>query len=127
MKERILASVALLLLLPLIGGAQATSKVVADISFAFHAGKDVLPAGVYDFKPGNSDTVMTIRNTQTNSSIMTPVVTRLAQRPGDEAAIVFDKVGDQYYISEIHVPGIDGFHLTGAPGPHTHVTVRAKK
>ena len=40
-------------------------------------------------------------------------------------AVSFDRVGDAYFISEVWIPGRDGFLLSGTMVPHTHVTVKA--
>ena len=55
-----------------------------------------------------------------------PVTSRLSDR-GNEALVVFDKEGELYYLSEIFMPGIDGFQVKGATGKHTHVKVKAGK
>ena len=47
----------------------------------------------------------------------------LGQRPANESSVTFDKVGDAYYLAEVYISGSDGYHLQGAPGPHTHVKV----
>jgi len=127
MKQNVLLSLAIVLLFAFVGAAQGNQRVVIDVSYEFHAGSAVLPAGTYEIKPDTQKSVVRLLNTKTNESIMAPVVTRIAQRPGNEALVVFDQVGTQYYLSEVHIPGIDGFHLTGAPGPHTHVSLKAKK
>ena len=128
MQRRFVAVVAAVVLLPLLGVSQTPSAtVVADISFEFHAGKEVLPAGTYEFKPDAHGDVVSVMNVKAKNTILTPVLTRISQRPGNEAMVVFDKVGDQCYLSELHMPVADGFHFTGAPGHHTHVAVRSKK
>ena len=126
MKKIVITSLAVLLLLPLLGAAQNAPKATADISFSFHAGDKVLPAGLYDFKADVAKSTIRVLNIKTNESIMVSVLTRISQREGNETLVVFDQVKDQYYLSEIHMPGVDGFHLQGAPGPHNHVTIKAK-
>jgi hypothetical protein len=127
-QKRIVAVLAAVLLLPLIGASQSSQTgVIADITFAFHAGKEVMPAGTYEFRPDTHGDVVTISNLKAKNSIMTSVLTRISPRPENQALVVFDKMGDVCYLSELHIPGVDGFHFTGAPGPHTHVTIRTKK
>jgi hypothetical protein len=55
------------------------------------------------------------------------IATRLAQPtpPLTDAKVVFDKVNDRLYVSEIWVPALDGFLVGGDMVMHTHVTVRA--
>ena len=128
MRIRVSAVVFLLFALPALSVAQVTpTKVIADISFDFHVGKEVLPAGSYSFSLGDKPGIVTIANTASGKGIMATVLTRLSQWPGNEASVVFDKMGDQHYLSELHAPGVDGFHFTGAPGPHTHTSIRVKR
>ena len=127
MRKSVLATLAVVLLSPILGLSQVSPRALAEIPFEFHAGTNVLPAGSYEFKPDVAGSVVRVVNTKSSETIMVPIVTRLSQRPGNEALVVFDRADNQYFLSEIHIPGMDGFHLAGAPGPHTHVTVKAKK
>jgi hypothetical protein len=128
MKRDRIAGVALLALIPFWGAAQlASMAVVADITFEFHAAGKVLPAGTYEFKVDDKLDMVSVTNTKTRNTVTAPVLTRISPRPGNEALVVFDKVQDRCYLSELYVPGIDGIHFTGAPGPHTHVSVKARK
>ncbi len=55
------------------------------------------------------------------------VLTRIAQVGTSEPVVVFDKAADgTCYLSEVHMPGIDGFTFRGAPAKHTHVKVTPK-
>jgi hypothetical protein len=58
---------------------------------------------------------------------MAPVVTRLSPRTGEEAEVVFDVVGTDHYLSEVYMPGFDGYLLKAAESQHTHMKVKAKK
>jgi hypothetical protein len=57
------------------------------------------------------------------------VITRLAKPEVAlvEPKVIFDKVGDKYTLSEVWLPGRDGFLLTGTKAPHTHHAVKAVK
>jgi hypothetical protein len=128
MKRDLLAGFAMLVFVPFWGTVQvAPMAVLADITFEFHVGGRVLPAGTYEFKVDDKQDMVSVTNTKTRNTVVAPVLTRISQRSGNEAQVVFDKVQDRSYLSELYVPGIDGFHLTGAPGPHTHVSVKARK
>jgi len=128
MKRNRIAGVELLALIPFWGAAQfAPITVVAEITFEFHAAGKALPAGTYELKVDDRLDIVSLTNTKTRNTVMVPVLTRISPRPGDEALVVFDKVRDRYYLSELYAPGIDGIHFPGAPGPHTHVSVKAKK
>ncbi len=54
-------------------------------------------------------------------------VTRLAMRSDGQPVIVLDKMGDKEYLSEIYPGDVDGYYFGGAPGQHTHVSVKAAK
>jgi hypothetical protein len=57
------------------------------------------------------------------------VITRLGatEPPAAEARLVFDKVGAVSYLSELWMPGSDGYLVHAAKGKHTHVSVKATK
>ncbi len=117
----------------LVAGAQLASaqnivRVVVDVPFAFTAGPESLPAGSYEIVQ-TSDTadVLEFRNTETGRAALAPFVTRLADRGETEALVVFDKDAKNSYLSEIHIPGEDGYMLRGAPERHTHVMVKATR
>lgn len=109
--------------------AWATDEVEANVPFAFTVdGNKTLPAGRYAIKAEGPDEMpVTIRNVKTGKEYVLLVVTRLAQFNTVEPAMVFDKTADgTYFLSEVHIPGIDGFAFQGAPGKHTHVKVTPK-
>lgn len=110
--------------------AWAFDEVQANVPFAFIVdGKISLPAGDYAIKAKAPDEMpVTIRNVKTGKEYILAVVTRLAMLDSVEPAMVFDKTTDgKYFLSEVHIPGIDGFAFQGAPGKHTHVKVTPKK
>lgn len=112
------------------GAAFAAAKPVADatISFGFSVAGTPAPAGRYEILLEDPvfGTLM-VRNLDGGKPILVPFTTRLAMREGEQSALVFDKVGDKYYLSEIHLSDSDGYFLPGAPGQHTHTQVKAYK
>jgi hypothetical protein len=112
----------------LIFGLGATSlwaqKTEFHTAFKFMVGKEEVPAGSYEVKamPG-SQTELMVRNVETGTVTYVPILTRISARSATEASVVFDKVGETYYLAEVYIAGMDGFHLQGAPGPHTHERV----
>ncbi len=109
--------------------AWASDEVVTEVPFAFIVdGTKTLPAGRYDITAEAPDEApVTIRNLGTGKEYALMVLTRLAQTGSSEPVVVFDKTEDgAYYLSEVHMPGIDGFAFQGAPGKHTHVKVTRK-
>ena len=123
-----LAVVAVALLALGIGSSLAYAEaLVADIQFPFKAAGNELPAGKYRIETNLQMEELVIRNAVTGKGLILPFTTRLSSRSENDALIVFDKAGDQYYLSEVYMPGIDGFQLQGAAGKHSHVKVKGGK
>ena len=112
------------------GTAFAALSAIADASipFGFSVGGNQEPAGKYEILTEDPTTnMLMLRNLDSKKSILVPFTTRLAMREGDQDTLVFDKVGDKYYLSEIHLSDSDGYFVPGAPGQHTHTQVKAQK
>ena len=109
--------------------AAARSLLQADIPNAFTVAGDNLPAGRYQvaLEEGAGENVLSLRNDATGKKVLVECVTRLARRDADQAELVFDKVGEQLYLSEIHLLDSDGYLLAGAPKQHTHVRLEVAK
>ncbi len=120
-------SAALLLILGICASLAYADTVVADIQFPFMAGGKEYPAGKYQIDTGAQMEELILRSEATGKGGLLPFTTRLSQREPDKTELVFDKAGDKYYLSEIYMPGIDGFELKGASGKHTHIKVKANK
>ncbi len=121
---------ACLMLLPMLSFAQvASTGVAANVDFGFYVGGKYIPAGSYEFKPTASGTesTMNVLNTKTNEITVVPILTTISKKLPAYGEVVFDHAGDDYYLAEIYIPGMDGFLVKGAPGKHTHVSVKAKK
>jgi hypothetical protein len=128
MKKYTLALLVFLFSLPILGTAQISPPGVnADIPFSFMVAGKTLPAGSYSFSENAATETITVMSISGKQSFMSPIMTRLSPRSGDEAQIVFDVVGTDHYLSEVFMPGLDGFGLKGAPGKHTHMSVKGKK
>jgi hypothetical protein len=89
-----------------------------------------LPAGQYEFFPDVQSSAMRVVGAGKGSSALAMIVTRMAAEihttPND-AHVVFDKVGDVYTLSEVWVPGQDGYMLNVTKGKHEHRTVNVPK
>jgi len=81
-------------------GAYAQSFAKADVPFAFNVGAAQLPAGTYEVKVlGYSPYEISIQNSKTSASAVS-----IARRDGSrntENKLVFDRIGDQYFLSEV--------------------------
>ncbi len=108
--------------------AYAQDTSVFDTPFAFRLGTQVHQPGSYTIRV--SDDEMTVAITPAKGAEnVAMVMTRLAEPepPLREGKVVFDKVGDVYYLSEVWMPGSDGFLLHAAKEKHTHVKVTLAK
>ncbi len=107
--------------------AQVPPSASAEIPFSFIVEGKTLPAGDYLFTESSNATQMTIQNVKTNEAVIAMVITRLSAPNTKDAEIVFDVTGDNHYLSEVLIPGVDGYLLKATPGKHTHTRIKAKK
>lgn len=109
------------------GGRAKTAPVTARLadqgSSTVQVVKDT-SSDQYAFRlDGSEQAVLAIVNASEGGSTALPVMTRLADLGSNKVQIVFDVADGRHYLSEIHVPGTDGFAFPGAPGTHTHETI----
>jgi hypothetical protein len=108
--------------------AQGGDTVTFEAPYPFLVNGTEMPAGPYELEVlWRSPGVMRLRNLQTEESVFLQSISRISERVAGEPVLVFDKYQEAYYLAEIHVPDIDGFHLQGAPGEHVHVGVAGQK
>jgi hypothetical protein len=80
--------------------AQAPSKVEVNIPFAFSAGKTTLQAGVYSIKR-MSGNYLALRSVDGKSTVILNAPVNLTSLDDKAERLVFNKYGDQYYLSQI--------------------------
>jgi hypothetical protein len=119
--------IAFLLVAGLAVSARAESLADGQVPFEFTAGGAKLPAGHYRIlapsMPG--DSMLMVRNEDTGKTTLAEYVTRIASRDDDKPVLVFDVVGGQHVLSELHLGGSDGYLFPGAAKtPHTHKEVK---
>lgn len=105
----------------------ATPQLKAAIPFRFFVSGQEMPAGTYHFAEKSSANAVTVTDMQTKKTVMVPVITSISNASGETSAVIFDKVGEQYYLTELHIPGADGFLFEGAHAQHTHVSIPASQ
>jgi hypothetical protein len=125
MKKSTLVSWAVVFAFAIWGSLAYAEFMVANIQFPFKAAGTEFTAGKYRIEADLQSEQITLRKEGTGKAAFLPFTTRLSER--EEALVVFDKQGEQYYLSEIYMPGIDGFELKAATGKHTHVKVKDGK
>jgi hypothetical protein len=83
--------------------ALAEGSIKADVPFAFIVGKKMFPAGKYTLKLADDTNpgVLEIRNDNRRGTILFGAETAQAKENPRQTELVFDKIGDQYFLSEI--------------------------
>ncbi len=138
--RKLVATTVLALPLTVIGfgraSAQATTSPdkyfkthVIETTFPFEVGGKTVPAGKYEVEQTAPNLLVFRPTSGKGATVEAPVLTRLARplTPLTTPDVVFDKVNDSYFISEVWLPGEDGFLLGGIKEGHTHQRVKATK
>jgi hypothetical protein len=106
-----LALFAVLMVL-MVPATQAQSSFKATIPFDFAVGNKRLPAGEYQIKPA-AEKVMVIQSTDARSSAVAMTIGVQAGKSNDVGKLVFNRYGDQYFLSKIWPPAsTDGRELS---------------
>ena len=87
--------------------AQAQTKVIADIPFAFSAGKTTLPAGRYTItvlNPTSDRKVLQIRSLNGRSSAVV-LTNGIIGNASENAKLVFERYGDRYVFAQVQLAG----------------------
>ncbi len=107
------------------GTARAAGIMAVDLPFSFVVNDKEVPAGHYEILPiGNHESTLVLRNTVGGGTFVMAVIERLAETGSKAPYVVFDRVENKNYLSEVHIPGGDGFLVGIAKGRETHVVVK---
>ena len=90
--------------------AQAPSKVEVNIPFEFSAGKTTLEPGVYSIKR-MSGSYLSLRSVDGKSTVILNAPVNLTSLDDKPERLVFNKYGDQYYLSQIWLTADTGRQL----------------
>ena len=108
--------------------AAARPLATADIPNPFTFAGKSLPAGKYTVMVESLGGLVILQNDATGKREAAEYVTRLAMTDLAQPELVFDKLGDTLYLSEIRLTDEDGYQVPGATmKEHTHVRVKAEK
>jgi len=121
MRIKSLALISLCFVLTSLAYGQTTLK--ANIPFAFSAAGKVLPAGQYDVVTAPGAAPIRVRSADGKDAVIVTIVTRLAgsmHTTPKDAHLIFDKVGENYFLSEVWIPGVDGYLLNSTAQQHEH-------
>ena len=125
MKRKIMLTVGLIALLAVTSGYGQQWQLKAKMDFPFTVGSTVLPAGEYEFVRDNLATIFRVTDGDKNSALA-PIITRLAgakHTTPQDAHLVFDVVGETHFLSEIWIPGEDGYLVQSTKGKHEHKVI----
>ncbi len=132
MRFRLFAVVTLLAILVAVAPAnaqRAVNAISSSISFEFTVGDETLPPGTYlvtRHVTGLGD--LEIRSLSGDRTVTVPVITRLAKaspaKQAPHASLVFDKVGDRKFLSEVWMANEDGYLVQATREQHEHVLVK---
>jgi len=101
-------------ILPARTQAQIIGNVAADIPFQFHVGNTTLPAGRYVIHQleGSDLATMEISTADGKLSALFNVGSAQAKTTPEKTELIFNKYGDQYFLSELFDEGnVDGNKL----------------
>jgi hypothetical protein len=108
--------------------ARAQDSLAADVPFTFVAAGAPHGPGRYELRINEDQMSLSLVPAK---GAARPVlsITRLAApvAPAADGRLVFDKVGDTYYLAEAWFPGEDGFVLHLTKEKHTHQAVKLHK
>ncbi len=131
--KRPLRILAVVLGLALLGGAaiayaQITAATMSfETPFAFRVGGQTYQPGTYSLRISDDQTNFTVGPAKGPEHVSL-FVSRLGEPEAmADARLVFDKVGEQYYLSEVWMPGQEGYLVYAAREKHTHVKVKLSK
>ena len=114
-------------LLAIAGGTargQVVDSIEADIPFGFTVRHTALPAGHYTIKRlGATPGVMEIRGDDYQRPVIFFVENAQASKEPKKTELIFDRIGDQYFLSEVFEEG----NTAGVEVPQTRSERRLRK
>ena len=108
MKTRLICSLAAALLAAAGLYAQSSRTLVANVPFGFHVGSVALPAGEYTVDPQAAPGVVRLVSADHKSVAMIATFATQAPKYNEQGKLVFNRYGDNYFLSQVWAPGLDG-------------------
>lgn len=102
--------------------AQAPEKITVHAPFEFTVANKTLPAGNYTIR-SLSPSRLLIRSDDGHEAVIASTFAVQAKKTPTEAQLIFARYGDQYFLYQMFVPGID----TGRELPRSHVEAQIAK
>jgi hypothetical protein len=104
-------------------GAETHREVTVKIPYEFVVDGRTLPAGTYTVSRLSDDRLAGLSIFSYERSGVLVLTNQFENRPGDEAKVRFERVGDMYYLSSIET--LDGVYTVSLP-PSISVLARSK-
>ena len=118
----------LIALLAVTSGYGQPRTVKANIPFPFTVEGKVLAPGEYTLARNDMGSEFAVTGTGKNLALA-PILTRIngvMDKTQQHTHLVFDVVGDTHLLSEIWIPGEDGYLMLVTKGAHTHKVIHAQ-
>ena len=107
--------------------AQETTRLKADIPFSFHAGKTAMPAGSYAVQSGMvARGFLGMRSESGAAFVNIITVPGSTSRPTDNAKLVFNKYGGEYFLSEVWTPNSTTVATLAKPAKELDLVAKGK-
>jgi hypothetical protein len=81
-----------------------SSRLTASIPFSFHVGRDILPAGKYDVNEIAGSAIRLLSVSRDSAAAIGTIP--IWNADGKVSKLVFNRYGNDYFLSEIHWRGI---------------------
>ena len=105
--------------------------LIADVPFEFTHDDQTYPPGTYlVVHRVNPFPSLRLESADKKKGSLLLAVGRIGRPPRlypPRVSLVFDKIGDRHYLSEVWLPGRDGFRIRATKQEHERVTVDAKE
>jgi hypothetical protein len=126
MRRWVVAAVAFALLAGA-GAVFARDTTTVNVPFKFTVDKTVMPAGMYEITVDDQAGTIAL-SPPSGRQVVAPFISRLGERQQiTTAEFVFDAVQGSYMLSELWLPGADGYLISAMKQPHTHQVIKAEK
>ncbi len=110
------------------GGVWAQGQTTSvKIGFSFMAQGKSLPAGKYNLEVTSAGRVVLHAEKGGAATELKPIKALGQDGNGEETKLVFDKIGSIHFLSEVWLPGQDGYLVGTSTGTHEQEVVKAKK
>ncbi|MBP7865920.1 MAG: hypothetical protein KA419_08200 [Acidobacteria bacterium] len=122
MKTRLILTLGFLLALSVISGFGQAPLLKVNVDFPFIVKDTELPAGEYEFVREPSGWMFRVKDQGDHVALVTVLTTlsRETHTTVKDAHVIFDKVGDKFILSELWIPGHDGYLVGTTPKEHGH-------